>query len=115
MAFADATMSDGTSRTLWGLVKGGSGLFEVIAPANANVYNLKELILEENKNKLKDLDAHQLILLKVSTFLCFSRRERSKAVATPPNFHRLTLMSNLKTMSTFAALISNRMPKTFKN
>jgi len=83
MASADATMSDGTSRTLWGLVKGGSGLFEVIAPANANVYNLKELILEKNKNKLKDLDADQLILLKVSTFLCFSRQEHFKAVAYP--------------------------------
>jgi len=63
------------------LVGGGSALFAVTAPANANVYNLKELILEKKKNELKDIDAHQLILFKVSTFLCFSRRERSKAVA----------------------------------
>ena len=76
-------MSDSTARTLWCLVEGGSALFAVTAPANANIYNLKKLILEEKKNELKDIDADQLILLKVSTFLCFSRRECSKAVAYP--------------------------------
>jgi hypothetical protein len=82
-ASADATMSDSTSRTLWCLLKGGPALFRVTTPATANVYNLKELILAKKKNELKDIDADQLILLKVSTFLCFSRRERPKAMAHP--------------------------------
>jgi hypothetical protein len=62
-------------------LKGGSALFRVTASATADIYDLKKLILETNKNELKDFDADQLILLKVSTFLCFSRHERSKAVA----------------------------------
>jgi hypothetical protein len=67
----DATMSDSTSRTLWCLLKGGSSPFKVTV--NGDIDDLRNKIKEQKENEFMNIDADQLILLKVSTFLCFSR------------------------------------------
>ena len=64
-----ATISDGTTHTLWCLVEGESIVFEVTAPANASINRLKELIREKGINVSKHaILAKDLVLLKVSPF-----------------------------------------------
>jgi len=81
MASADATMFDDTPRKLWCLIKHDSVPFLVTVSANATIHELKELILKEGIGTSKGILSQDLLLFKVSTFLYFSRHERSKAVA----------------------------------
>jgi hypothetical protein len=61
-------MANDTHRVLWCLIKGESIPFEVIAPANASIYQLKKLIRVEKENgALQDVDAANLMLGKVSS------------------------------------------------
>jgi hypothetical protein len=57
-------MRDGT-RTLWCFVYGDLTHFQVNTPPNADVYDLKALILKERANVLQGYDAADLVLRKV--------------------------------------------------
>jgi hypothetical protein len=64
-----AAMADDTIRTLWCLVEGESMVFEVTVSANASINRLKTLVQEKkDKGSLRDVNAADLVLLKVSTF-----------------------------------------------
>jgi hypothetical protein len=64
-----ATMSDDAARTLWCLIEGESTPFGVTAPANAIIEDLKKLIHQEKeKGILRDINAVDLVLWKVSSF-----------------------------------------------
>src|SRR3984957_1352544 len=77
-----ASVDNPAARTLWCLVEGESVPFEVTVSANATIHELKDLISKQGINgTLKGILPKDLLLLKVSTFLYFSRHERSKAVA----------------------------------
>ena len=66
---AVATMPDDQVRVLIGLVEGHSAVFQVKVPSNKSVLYLMKLVWEEKKKgALRDVDASDLILLKVSTF-----------------------------------------------
>jgi hypothetical protein len=57
--------SDIAHRTLWCLIEGDSTTFQVIAPVNANIDRLKELVHEKCKNTLSNVDGKDLVLWKV--------------------------------------------------
>ena len=60
-------MADDEVRVLWCFIK-DSTAFEVIAPVNASIGRLKKLVWEERKNGvLRDTDAPDLVLWKVSS------------------------------------------------
>jgi hypothetical protein len=67
----EASMSDGAPRQLWYLVEGDSAPFKITAPPNIDIVDLKILIQERESGKrgaLRDFDAKDLVLWKVSRF-----------------------------------------------
>jgi hypothetical protein len=64
-----AAIAGDTIHTLWCLVEGDSTVFEVAASANASINRLKVLVREKtDKGSLRDVNAADLVLLKVSKF-----------------------------------------------
>jgi hypothetical protein len=64
-----AAIADDTIHTLWCLVEGDSTPFKITAPPNIDIDDLKKLVREnKDKSSLRDVNASDLVLFKVSPF-----------------------------------------------